>query len=90
MGKVYTTLDAYQTGFLVLKGHSPKLILQDDKIVFLFEATDAFYRDLTDYNSGASVEASKFAMTIKALKSQVISLKMSKEKRYAEKKEKGE
>jgi hypothetical protein len=90
MEKVYTTLDAYQTGFLTLKGHSPKLIPQDDKIVFLFEATDAFYRDLAEYNGGALVNASKFAMTIKALKSQIIGLKMNKGKSYVERKEKGE
>lgn len=68
----------------------PKLIPQDDKIVFLFEATDAFYRDLAEYNGGALVNASKFAMTIKALKSQIIGLKMNKGKSYVERKEKGE
>jgi hypothetical protein len=47
MEKVYTTLDAYQARFQKLKGHSPKLVLQDDKVVFLFEATDAFFHPST-------------------------------------------
>ncbi len=82
MEKVYTTLDAYQAGYQQLKGHSPKLTRQADNIVFVFEATDAFFRDLAEYNGGALVPASAFAMTIKALKSQIISLKMNKGKRY--------
>lgn len=88
--KAYTTLDAYQAGFLTLKGHPPKLFEQGDKVVFLFEADKDFYKDLTAYNSGEMVEASKFAMTIKALKSQIISLKMDKGKRYVGKKKEGE
>jgi hypothetical protein len=88
MEKVYTTLDAYQAGYQTLKGHSPTLTRQGDKIVFVFEATDAFFRDLAEYNGGALVPASTFAMTIKNLKSQIISLKMSKGKRYVGSEEK--
>ena len=33
-GKVYTTLDSYQAGFLTLKGHIPDLIKQNEKIVY--------------------------------------------------------
>ena len=86
---VYTTLDAYQAGFQTLKGHSPKLLLQDDKVVFLFEATDAFFKDLAEYNGGALVEASKYATTIKGLKSQIIGMKMNNGKRYVARKGKG-
>ena len=88
--KVYTTLDAYQAGFLTLKGHLPKLIEQGEKVVFLFKVKNTLYNDLTEYNCGALIEASKFAMAIKALKSQIISLKMDKGQRYVGKKEEGE
>lgn len=88
--KVYTTLDAYQAGFLTLKGHPPKYFEQGDKVVFLFEVDKDFYKDLTAYNSGEMVEASRFAMVIKGLKTQIHSLRMNKGKSYVERKEKGE
>jgi hypothetical protein len=89
MKNVYSTLDSYQAGFLVLRGHSPTLSAQGNKIAFLFESTKALHKDLTDYNAGASVEASRFAMTIKALKSQIYGLRMNNGKRYEKKKEAG-
>jgi hypothetical protein len=77
--KVYTTLDAYQAGFLTLKNYIPKLIDQNGKIVFCFIVNDTFYSDLADYNSGALIEASRFAFAIKTLKSQIHSLRREKE-----------
>ena len=88
--KVYTTLDAYQAGFLNLKGHLPKFFEQGEKIVFLFETNDAFYKDLADYQDGALVEASRFAVAVKNLKTQTHSLRMNKGKSYVEGKEKWE
>lgn len=90
MKNAYSTLDAYQAGFLALRGHSPSLTAQGDKVVFLFESSEGLYKDLTDYNTGALVEASRFAMTIKSLKSQIFGLRMNKGKRYEKKKEAGE
>jgi hypothetical protein len=87
--KIYTTLDAYQAGFLTLKGHPPKFIEQGDKIVFLFEADEGFYKDLNTYNAGEMVEASRFAMVIKGLKTKIHSMKMNNGKRYVERKKEG-
>ena len=87
MKKVFSTLDAYQAGFLTLKGHQPTLSEQGNKIVFLFEANKSLYKDLTAYNSGALVEALRFALAVKGLKGQIFSLRMNNEKRYGEKKE---
>ncbi|MEW6686323.1 MAG: hypothetical protein AB1393_08990 [Candidatus Edwardsbacteria bacterium] len=77
-GKVYTTLDAYQAGFLALKGHVVEFIEQGDKIVFSFVSNDKLFKDLSDYSNGAIVEASKLAFAIKTLKSQIHSLRRSK------------
>jgi len=77
--KVYSTLDAYQAGFLTLRGHTPDFVEQGDKIVFVFSGTDVLYRDLFDYNSGAMVEALKLAIATKSLKSQIHSMRRSKE-----------
>lgn len=79
IGKVYTTLDAYQSGFLTLKGLIPRLVDQNGKIVFTFSQSDELLKALTDYNSGAFVDASRFSFAIKTLKSQIHSLRKNKE-----------
>ncbi len=77
--KFYTTLDAYQAGFLTLRGFIPKLIDQCGKIVFVFIQSDDLLKELANYNAGASVEASRFAFAIKTLKSQIHSMRKNKE-----------
>jgi len=77
--KFYTTLDAYQAGFLALNGFIPKLVDQTGKVVFVFIQSDAMLQKLLDYNAGAVVEASKFAFAIKTLKSQIHSMRKNKE-----------
>ncbi len=79
---VYTTLDAYQAGFLTLSGFIPKLVDQNGKIVFVFIQSDAMLQKLSDYNAGAVVEASRFAFTIKTLKSQIHSMRREKDEIY--------
>jgi hypothetical protein len=62
-GTTYTTLDAYQAGFLTLK---------------VFTQSDDLLRGLADYNAGAVVEAARFAFSIKTLKSQIHSMRKNK------------
>ena len=90
MNKVFTTLDAYQAGFLSLKGRSHELIEQGEKVVFVFSADEALYRDLADYASGGLVRALEFATEIKSLKAGIYALKMGKGKGYVRKKHKEE
>ncbi len=78
--KFYTTLDSYQSGFLLLNGYTPKLIEQGNKVVFCFDATEELYQTISDYNAGATVEAVRFTLAIKNLKSQIFSLRRNKEK----------
>ncbi len=73
--QIYTTLDAYQAGYLILKGHTPKLINQNNKVVFTFPVTENLYKNLSDYNNGDLVEALRLATTIKELKGRIFSLK---------------
>ncbi len=84
--KFYTTLDAYQSGFLLLSGYTPKLIEQGNKVVFCFDATEELYQTISDYNSGATVEAVRFALAIKNLKSQIFSLRRNKDYSYGKEK----
>ncbi len=77
-GKTFTTLDAYLSGYLVLKGFKPELVQQGDKVVFVFEATSDFYKAIEAYNAGAPVDASKLALTVKTLKSKIYALRKGK------------
>jgi hypothetical protein len=83
--KVYTTLDSYQAGFLTLKGYTPELREQNGKVVFVFPHSDSLLRALLDYNNSAMVEASKFAFSIKTLKSQIHSMRRDKGYGFSEK-----
>lgn len=76
--KTYTTLDAYQAGFLTLRGYTPRLVDQGGKIVFVFIQTDELFRELAEYSAGAVVEAARFAFAIKTLKSQIYSMRKNK------------
>lgn len=71
----YTTLDSYQAGFLKLRGHTPDLIQERNKIVFAFKSTPKLRDDLSDYYAGATVEALSFSNAIKQLKSEIFSRK---------------
>jgi len=73
--KFYSTLDAYQAGFLTLRGNSPKFIEQGNKVVFLFPVSEKLNKDLADYISGATVQALRFSTVIKSLKSKIFSLR---------------
>jgi len=75
----FTTLDAYMAGFLTLKGHSPILIKQGQKIVFSFDAGEALDKTINEYQNGAMVDALHFTMAIKQLKSKIFSMKMENE-----------
>ena len=78
--KVYTTLDAYTAGFLSLKGHTPTLVEQGEKVVFAFLASEKLFKHLSAYANGEKIEASKLAFAIKNLKSQIFSLKRERGK----------
>jgi Domain of unknown function (DUF5659) len=77
--QLYTTLDSYVSGFLTLRGFLPKLVDQNGKIIFVFNQSDELLRSLADYNTGAVVEAARFAFAIKTLKSQIHSIRRNKE-----------
>lgn len=77
---IFSTLDAYLTGFLQLSGFDPSLKISkanDHKVVFVFESSPELYDALGAYHGGATVSALVFANIIKTLKSQVLSMKRS-------------
>lgn len=80
--KVFTTLDAYLSGYLTLKGFNPELIEQGNKVVFCFDASETLYKSIAEYNNGARIEASRLALATKALKSRIHSLRRNKGNNY--------
>lgn len=81
MNNVYTTLDSYQAGFLVIKGFRPSLRKSgaSQKIVYEFQASEDLYDTLAEYHNGAIVEALQFALSVKTLKSQIFSMRRSED-----------
>jgi hypothetical protein len=76
--KHYTTLDAYRAGYLKTKGHEPVLVEEDDKVVFVFSFTEQLQEDIRNYENGASTDALRFSMAIKALKTEIHALRREK------------
>jgi hypothetical protein len=74
--RLYTTLDAYRAGFLKLQGHEPSLAMeQNSKVVFCFPLSDKLVADISAYENGAMVDAIRFSMAVKSIKTMIFSLK---------------
>jgi len=73
--KDYRTLDVYISSWLILQGFNPTLINEGSKILFSFAPSKNLFEAITKYNSGATIEAAKFVLTIKNLKAQIFSKK---------------
>ena len=75
--RLYTTLDAYRAGFLKLRGNEPVLLKQEDKVVFAFPVTITLLKHIDEYENGAMVDAFKYSLTIKSLKTEIYTLRNS-------------
>ena len=71
----YKTLDAYLSAWLILQGFDPTLINEGTKVVFSFPPSKRLYDAITRFNAGATVEVSRFVLTVKNLKAQIFSRK---------------
>jgi len=78
--KEYTTLDAYTAGWLSLRGFQPRFIVQNSKVVFLFQDSTEIQHALLELESGALVDALRLIRTVKYLRSQIYRLRREKEK----------
>lgn len=76
----FRTMDAYVSAYLTMKGFNHGLVNDGpNKYTFLFDASPDLYEEITNYNNGANVEASRFASTIKLLKGEIFSMRKDKE-----------
>lgn len=67
----FTTLDAYQAAFLTLHNHTARLRKSGNKYVFVFEHSPYLESDLQSYYDGEEINALKFTMAIKGLKTRI-------------------
>jgi len=74
----FTTLDAYLSGYLVLRGLRPRLVTSGRKIVFVFEESSELESAISDYHSGDQVEAYRLAFATKSLKGRIHSMRREK------------
>ena len=71
--KVFFSPDLYLSAALVLILNSqPEFKLVNGKILFGFPITDALYRAMAEFNSGAPLNALEYAQTLKRLKAEMM------------------
>jgi hypothetical protein len=76
----WTTLDAYLSGFLTIRGFHPQLIDDGDgRVVFSFEFSPKLAKALQEYRAGALVSASEMANATKTLRGRIYQVRRRKE-----------
>ena len=73
--KSFSTLDIYLSAFLSLHQVDPILEIRNGKVVFTFEATDAVYRLMNDFNDNKPIEVADYATAIKTLRGKMLTAK---------------
>jgi hypothetical protein len=75
MTTVLELLDLYIAAFLMLHGIPPRLILKNNKVIFVFDASDELYRLMMMYNSNQDVPCLDLITAVKSLRGQMLTLK---------------
>jgi hypothetical protein len=73
--KTLQTLDLYLSSYLSLCGISPKLEINNGRVVFVFPANDDLYKLMVNYNSNVNVPVTDFVTTIKTLRGQMLTMR---------------
>ncbi len=73
--RVFQTLDIYLASFIYLSGISPKLEVNNQKVVFSFPVSDDLYRTIIDYNSNKTVPVTDFVTVVKSLRGQMLTMR---------------
>lgn len=76
--KTFQTLDLYLASFLNLSGVSPKLEINNGKVVFVFSINDDLYRLIVNYNSNVNVPVTDLVTTVKKLRGQMLTMRGQK------------
>jgi hypothetical protein len=70
-------IDLYLSSYLTLHGQEPRLIQKSGKIVFVFDATDAVYRHMAEFNSNPETPCLDLITAIKTLRGKMLTAKES-------------
>lgn len=76
--KRYSTLDIYQSAFLLIFGIQPELEVKNGRVIFSFPANDRLYEGIMLYNSNIDVHVADFVTAIKMLRGQMLTLRDSR------------
>jgi hypothetical protein len=68
-------LDLNFSAFMSLQGNPPELAAQGDRVVFLFNADEVFYRLSAKYNGNESVPVLDYVNALRQLKARMLALK---------------
>ncbi len=79
MTRAYSTLCVYTSDWIYLTTNIyPDLKYFNGKVSFHFPLTETIINSISDFNTGKKIEANKFTITIKSLKSQIFQMKECK------------
>jgi len=73
--EMFTTLDVFLSGFLLLRGIQPLLQSKEGRITFYFAVNDDLFRLIRDFNGNALVPVAQYATAVKALRGQMLSMR---------------
>jgi len=73
--QTFQTLDLYLAAFLSLSGTPPVLESKNTRVVFSFPANVDLYRLISNFNENVSVPVAQYAMAVKALRGQMITMR---------------
>ncbi len=70
--KDFFTPDLYLTaGLILLLDSQPEFKVVNGKVLFGFPISDSLYQAMTEFNSGAPINALEYAQTLKRLKAEM-------------------
>ncbi len=73
--KNWQTLDIYLSSFLQLNGFPPRLELNNNRVVFVFDISDEIYKLIADYNSNIPIAVTDYVTTVKRLRGQMLTMR---------------
>lgn len=73
--KKFQTLDIYLASYFSLCGIQPQLEMNNNKVVFVFPASDDVFRLAMNFNSDVNVPVTTFVTLVKTLRSQMLTMR---------------
>ena len=78
----FATLDIYLASFLQLNNMKVTLELKDERVIFVFSASDELYHLMMQYNSNVNVPVADFVVAVKTLRGQMLTMREGRRSSY--------